>query len=277
MGEPVTVAKLIDTSTCIGCKACEAACQEWNDHGFRISDFDGTYQTRPDLSHDFWNLIRFNELDVDGGMAWHMAKYQCMHCVDPGCLRACPSPGAIVVRENGTVDFEDEHCIGCGYCMTGCPFDVPRRHPESKKVYKCTLCSDRTAVGLEPACVKACPTSCLTFGRREDLLAEAESRAQTLREDGFERAGVYNPEGVGGTNVFYVLARADRPEDYGLPRDPRIHWALRFWQGPVKWLGGLLLLGTAIGAFFHYLRYGPKESGHAVENAVEPAVEPAQD
>jgi formate dehydrogenase beta subunit len=261
MGEPITLAKLIDTSTCIGCKACEAACQEWNDHGFALSDFDGTYQTRPDLAHDFWNLILFHEVDRDGGLAWHMAKYQCMHCRDPGCLRACPAPGAIFVRENGTVDFSEEHCIGCGYCITGCPFDVPRRHPESKKVFKCTLCSDRTAVGLEPACVKACPTSCLTFGRHEDLLGAAEARAKELRDDGYEQAGVYNPAGVGGTNVIYVLAHADRPEDYGLPRDPRVPWAVRWWRGPLRWFGGFALAVAALGAFVHYLRFGPKSSG----------------
>jgi formate dehydrogenase beta subunit len=161
------------------------------------------------------------------------------------------------VRENGTVDFSAEHCIGCGYCITGCPFDVPRRHPESRKVFKCTLCSDRTAVGLEPACIKACPTNCLTFGTREALLREAETRAEELRADGHETAGVYNPPGVGGTNVLYVLARADRPELYGLPRDPRVPWLVRLWKGPLKWLGNAVFLGGLLGVFFHYVCYGP--------------------
>jgi formate dehydrogenase beta subunit len=262
MSTPTTVAKLIDTSTCTGCKACEVACQEWNDHGYLVSDFTvASYQTQPDLAHDFWNLIKFNETERDGDLSWLMAKYQCMHCVEPGCLAACPAPGAIFVRENGIVDFSQEHCIGCGYCITGCPFDVPRRHPDSDKVYKCTLCSDRTAVGLEPACIKVCPTNCLTFGTRDDLVAEAQKRAEELRSDGYEHADVYNPEGVGGTNVLYVLAHGDRPEAYGLPRDPAISWAVRLWKGPVKWFGSLLLLGTLLGAFLHYLRYGPKEAG----------------
>jgi len=111
---------------------------------------------------------------------------------------------------------------------------------------------------LEPACIKACPTSCLTFGRREDLLDQAEERARELREDGLEQAGLYNPSGVGGTNVLYVLARADRPESYGLPRDPQIHWAVSIWQGPLKWLGNLVLAGGVLGTFLHYLRYGPR-------------------
>ena len=175
-----TVAKLIDTSLCIGCKACEVACQEWNDQEFTLGTFGGTYQTMPQLEHNFWNLIKFNEFETDGQMSWLMMKYQCMHCQDAGCMKACPAPGAIVRLPNGTVDFNHDNCIGCGYCITGCPFDVPRLSPETKKVYKCTLCSDRTAVGLEPACIKTCPTSCLTFGTRTDLLRMAEDRADRV-------------------------------------------------------------------------------------------------
>jgi len=258
MSQPFTVAKLIDTTTCIGCKACEVACQEWNDQEFTLSGLGGSYQTMPDLTYNFWNLIKFKEEERDGKMSWLMAKYQFMHCVDPGCLRACPAPGAIVILENGTVDFNHQNCIGCGYCITGCPFDVPRLSPKTKKVYKCSLCSDRTAVGLEPACIKACPTGCLSFGRREDLLDKAETRVEELLSEGVQNAGVYNPAGVGGTNVIYVLAHADRPEAYGLPRDPHIPWTVWLWKGPLKWLGNAILLGGILGTFFHYLRYGPR-------------------
>ena len=259
MSEPIVLAKLIDTTTCIGCKACEVACQEWNDQEFRMNDFNGSYQTQPDLTFDFWNLIKFNEIDRDENLVWNMAKYQCMHCQDPGCLRACPAPGAIFIRENGIVDFDESKCIGCGYCITGCPFDVPRRHPKSKKVFKCTLCSDRTAVGLEPACIKTCPTNCLSFGSRDDMLRRAENRAEELRADGATSAGVYNPEGVGGTNVLYVLADAENPESYGLPRDPAVSAAIRFWKGPLKWIGNVFLLGGIIAVLVHYMRFGPRE------------------
>lgn len=259
MAAALTVAKLIDTTTCIGCKACEAACQEWNDQGLTVGSYDGSYQTLPDIQHDFWNLIKFNEIErADGSLSWHMAKFQCMHCVDAGCLEACPAPGAIFRHDNGTVDFDHDKCIGCGYCITGCPFDVPRLSPITDKVYKCNLCSDRTAVGLEPACIKACPTNCLSFGARDELVQLANDRAAELRQDGKELAGVYNPAGVGGTNVLYVLEDAAHPEDYGLPKDPTIHWAVRLWQGPLKWVGNAALLGGIIGAFFHYVRYGPK-------------------
>ncbi len=253
------VAKLIDTTTCIGCKACEAACQEWNDQGLTVGTYDGSYQTLPDLQFDFWNLIKFNEVEHDDyGFAWNMAKYQCMHCVDAGCLEACPAPGAIFRWENGTVDFDHDKCIGCGYCITGCPFDVPKLSPITQKVYKCNLCSDRTAVGLEPACIKACPTNCLTFGARDDLVQIASDRVEELHEVGKQHAGVYNPEGVSGTNVIYVLGDASDPESYGLPRAPTIPWTVRAWKGPAKWLGNALFIGGILGTLVHYLRFGPK-------------------
>ena len=142
------------------------------------------------------NLIKFNEHESEGQPLWLMAKYQCMHCVDPGCLKACPSPGAIVQYTNGIVDFNHEACIGCGYCITGCPFDVPKLNPVTKKVQKCTLCTDRVSAGLEPACIKACPTNCLSFGTRDDLLRKAEERVTDLKSIGFFNAGVYNPPGT---------------------------------------------------------------------------------
>lgn len=255
-----TVAKLIDTTLCIGCKACEVACQEWNDQEFTQGVFQNTYQTMPDLAPHFWNLIKFNEVEKPAGTAWLMAKYQCMHCADAGCLKACPAPGAIVQRPNGIIDFVHESCIGCGYCITGCPFDVPRLSPKTQKVYKCSLCSDRVAVGLSPACIKACPTSCLTYGSRSDLKFLADKRAEELREDGFASAGVYDGPGVGGTNVLYVLKYADKPEEYGLPRNPKIPWTVSLWKGPLKWLGNTILFGGVLAAIVHYLKVGPKES-----------------
>ncbi len=254
------VAKLIDTSTCIGCKACEAACQEWNDNGFAVGTFQGSYQTAKDLDHDFWNLIKFNEIErAPDEITWNMAKYQCMHCIDAGCMTACPAPGAIFRLDSGIVDFDHDKCIGCGYCITGCPFDIPKLSPVTQKVYKCTLCSDRTEAGLEPACVKACPTSCLTFGTRGDLVQIAGARAEELREDGHQSAGVYNPAGVGGTHVLYVLKDADDPQSYGLPANPRVPWTVSFWKGPLKWIGNIALAGGVLGTVWHYLRFGPSD------------------
>ena len=123
--EAPTVCKLIDTSTCIGCKACEVACLEWNGYPFRETAFDNTYQTMPETRWNFWNLIKFNEHpNGDGTIQWLMRKDQCMHCADPGCLRACPADGAIVQYANGIVDFQQENCIGCEACFPVCPVEV---------------------------------------------------------------------------------------------------------------------------------------------------------
>jgi formate dehydrogenase beta subunit len=110
-----------------------------------------------------------------------------MHCADPGCLKACPSPGAIVQYSNGIVDFIEEHCIGCGNCITGCPFNVPRLSKEDNRVYKCTLCSDRVAVGQEPACVKTCPTGAIRFGSKSDMKDHAAERIADLNERGYAK------------------------------------------------------------------------------------------
>ena len=255
-----TVVKLVDTSSCIGCKACEVACQEWNDLAPEATTQSGTYQTLPETTARFWNLIRFSEHDSDRGFHWLMRKDQCMHCAEPGCLLACPADGAIVQYTNGIVDFQQEHCIGCGYCISGCPFDIPKFNEGTKKVYKCTLCSDRVGQGLEPACIKACPTGCLHFGTKEDMLALANTRARQLREvSGFEHAGVYDPASVGGTHVIYVLHDATQPELYGgLPSNPTIPPSYTVWKWLAKPTGLAMALMGVAAVFFHRVFYGPK-------------------
>jgi formate dehydrogenase beta subunit len=253
------VAKYIDTTICIGCKACEVACQEWNDLEVLPTSQTGSYQTIPTLDASYWNLIRFKEQPIEGGgLAWLMRKDQCMHCADPGCLQACPAPGAIVQYANGIVDVNPEQCIGCGFCETGCPFDVPRFSIESKKMAKCTLCVDRVGVGLEPACVKACPTGCLRFGAKEDMLRIGAHRVGQLKESGVAGATLYDPPGVGGTGVITVLAYGDHPEWYGLPADPRVPFAVRFWKTVLRPFGLLTLIGAILGVFAHFLAVGPK-------------------
>ena len=253
------VSKYIDTSTCIGCKACEVACQEWNDLPAVHTQQTGTYQTMPGLSPEFWNLIRFQEQEYEGGLAWLMRKDQCMHCEDPGCLAACPAPGAIVQYENGIVDVNPDQCIGCGYCEKGCPFDVPKFSAKTSKMAKCTLCVDRVDVGLEPACIKACPTGCLQFGAKTDMVAMAQARAQQLKANGFAQAAVYDPPGVGGTGVVTVLAHGDHPEWYGLPADPHVPITVRFWKSILRPLGFLAIFGAVLGTFGHFMNHGPKE------------------
>ena len=179
------VAKLIDVTRCIGCKACQAACMEWNDLRGEVGHFEGTYDNPLDLDPNTWTLMRFTEWENDqGNLEWLIRKDGCMHCEDPGCLKACPAPGAIVQYANGIVDFISENCIGCGYCIKGCPFNIPRISQVDHKSYKCTLCSDRVAVGQEPACVKACPTGAIMFGSKTDMThwaGERVDRSQVAR------------------------------------------------------------------------------------------------
>ena len=254
-----TVAKYIDTSTCIGCKACEVACQEWNDLPPLSTQQVGTYQTMPTLDAGFWNLIRFDEREVEGGLMWLMRKDQCMHCAEPGCLEACPAPGAIVQYANGIVDVNQDNCIGCGYCETGCPFDVPRFSAKTGKMAKCTLCVDRVSVGLEPACIKACPTGCLHFGSKEDMVGLGSLRVDQLKKGGFTTAALYDPQGVGGTGVVTVLAYADHPEWYGLSRDPHVPLGVKFWKSIVRPLGLFAIAGAFIAAVGHYFNFGAKQ------------------
>jgi formate dehydrogenase beta subunit len=142
--------------------------------------------------------------------------------------------------------------------MTGCPFNVPKFSPKTRRVYKCTMCVDRVSVGLQPACIKACPTSCLQFGTKEQMLQIANTRVDQLKANGFMQAAVYDPPGVGGTSVVTVLAYGDKPELYGLPADPTIPVSVRLWKGPLKWIGNLAMLGGLLGVFAHYVRFGRK-------------------
>jgi formate dehydrogenase iron-sulfur subunit len=256
--EPV-LAKLIDISKCVGCKACQSACEEWNDLRGPIGVNTGTLQNPPDLGPETWTLITFDEYEdpKTGDVEWLFRKDGCMHCADPGCLKACPAPGAIVQYANGIVDFDEANCIGCGYCIKGCPFDIPRYGKKDRKAYKCTMCSDRVAVGLEPACVKTCPTGAISFGTKPAMVAHAAERIEDLKWRGFEQAGLYDPPGVGGTHVMYVLPRADQPGRYGgLPADPSISPFVTVWKGSAK-LAGLVMMGVGVlASVVHFLTVG---------------------
>jgi formate dehydrogenase iron-sulfur subunit len=270
----VEVSKLVDIDLCIGCKACEVACKEWNDLEVEETHNFGSYQSHEDLTASTWDLMRFNEVDLDdGGIAWLIRKDSCLHCEEPGCLLACPAPGAIVQYENGIVDFDQEKCIGCQYCVSGCPFDIPRFDNETKKVYKCTMCVDRVSNGLEPACVKACPTGSIRFGAKEDMVHYGEEKVAKLKERGFEDATLYDPEGIKGVHMMYVVPRGEMLEEYGLPEDPKVT-GLSFFplMSGLRKLGSLATWAGLLGAGIFFLRTGrrfPPPEDEAVASARE--------
>jgi formate dehydrogenase iron-sulfur subunit len=254
-----SVAKLIDTSKCIGCKACQSACLEWNNLREEIGFNHGIYDDPLDLTPESLTVMRFSEWinPETQNLEWLIRKDGCMHCEDPGCLKACPAPGAIVQYSNGIVDFDHDKCIGCGYCIKGCPFNIPRISKVDNKAYKCTLCSDRVAVGQGPACAKACPTQAIVFGTKDEMKAHAEARIKDLQSRGYKNAGLYDPPGVGGTHVMYVLHHADKPEIYAnLAKDPKISPIVEVWKGVSKYVGMATIGAFAAVGFLHHLVSG---------------------
>jgi formate dehydrogenase iron-sulfur subunit len=247
-----------DTSICIGCKACEVACKEWNevpDDGFDMLGF--SYDNTGSLNANTWRHVAFVEqpggrrppvdlgmpLPPHGGSAddgqqtevadgdrpdfrWLMSSDVCKHCTHAACLDVCPT-GSLFRTEFGTVVVQDDICNGCGYCVPACPFGVIERRAgpaDAKNVHiaqKCTLCYDRLGAGKTPACAQACPTQSIQFGDVDELRERAQQRVDRLHADGVTEARLYghDPEdGVGGAGAFFLLL--DEPEVYGLPPDP---------------------------------------------------------
>jgi formate dehydrogenase iron-sulfur subunit len=274
------VAKLIDVSKCIGCKACQSACIEWNDTHPEVGENAGVYTNPHDLTENMFTLMRFTEWvnpETDS-LEWLIRKDGCMHCADPGCLKACPAPGAIVQYSNGIVDFIHENCIGCGYCVKGCPFNIPRISKTDHRSYKCTLCSDRVAVGQGPACAKACPTQAIVFGTKEDMKQHAAERVADLKSRGYNNAGLYDPPGVGGTHVMYVLHHADKPHIYAdLPDNPRISPLVQSWKGVTKYAGLAAMGFMAVGSIIHGVFARPNRVSHEDEENAEKLVETKTD
>jgi formate dehydrogenase iron-sulfur subunit len=210
-----------DTSLCIGCKACEVACKEWNGVPAKDLEFTGwSYDNTAELGADTWRHVAFIEQSAAGDTRWLMSSDVCKHCTHAACLDVCPT-GALFRTEFGTVVVQDEVCNGCGYCVPACPYGVIDRRERDGGAHKCTLCYDRLKVGMEPACAKACPTDSIQFGELDVLRVHAGERVQALHEAGVDDARLYghDPEdGVGGDGAFFLLL--DEPETYGLPPDP---------------------------------------------------------
>jgi formate dehydrogenase iron-sulfur subunit len=236
----VEVGFFTDPTVCIGCKACEVACKEWNqvpDDGFTWTG--NSYDNTGHLGASTWRHVMFLEQDrakgnqIAGPMSlgdqdpfrWIFLSDVCKHCEEAGCLEACPT-GSIVRTETGTVFVQDDVCNGCGYCVVSCPFGVIDRRPEPLPngggAFKCTFCYDRQKSGLVPACAKVCPTESIVFGRLDDLRARAKERVQHLQQLGYNDAQLYDPQetSVRGIHAFFLIL--GEPEAYGLPPKPQV-------------------------------------------------------
>ena len=223
---------LTDSTICIGCKACEVACKEWNqipDDGFEFTGM--SYDNTRALGASTWRHVAFVEQAVRCGpqvaetgqdpFRWLFLSDVCKHCAHAGCLEACPT-GAIVRTEFGSVFIQPDVCNGCGYCVVSCPFGVVDRRPDDGRAFKCTLCYDRQRDGLIPACAKACPTESIRFGEVEELEKYAEERVRALQARGYTDAQHYNPTAtsVGGIHASFVIL--GEPEAYNLPPAPEV-------------------------------------------------------
>lgn len=225
MAEPMGF--FTDTTICIGCKACEVACKSWNQlpaRGGGQTELSGiSYDNTVQLDGTHWRHVKFIEqFDGQYDGRWLMMSDVCKHCVQAGCLEVCPT-GAIIRTELDTVVVQSDVCNGCRMCIPACPFGVVDINPVAGTAQKCTLCYDRTSVGLEPACSKACPTDSIQFGTIRELRGRAEKRVAQLHARGQRDAYLYgaDPAGpLGGLNSFFLLV--DEPEVYGLPRAPKL-------------------------------------------------------
>jgi formate dehydrogenase iron-sulfur subunit len=219
-----------DSTLCIGCKACEVACKEWNEVPDDGYDWSGmSYDNTLALGHSTWRHVKFIERDVEIGsggnaplkVSWEFSSDVCKHCEQAGCLESCPT-GSIVRTEFGGVFIQSDICNGCGYCVVSCPFGVVDRRVTDGRAFKCTFCYDRQKAGMEPACAKACPTGSILFGDLEELQQVADLRIATLHGQGMTDAQIYNPTetSVEGIHAFFLIRGDER--SYNLPPRPEV-------------------------------------------------------
>jgi formate dehydrogenase beta subunit len=245
--------KLVDVSRCAGCRGCQVACKQWNELPAEKTGFTGSYQNPPDLSFDTWNLIRYDEIEQDGKLRWIMRHDACMHCDHPACVKVCPT-GALAKTDEGAVIHDPKLCIGCKACTAGCPFDVPRYSKAADKIAKCTLCYSRITNGRTPACVMACPTGCLSFGNKDEMMEKAIKRAETIN------GTVYPNNPKYPTHVVCVFPNNIKASDLSHTNPhPSMPLLVLLWKNLLKPFTLLGIGAVAGGAALHYLIKGPHE------------------
>ncbi|WP_462410173.1 4Fe-4S dicluster domain-containing protein [Neobacillus sp. Marseille-QA0830] len=248
--------KYVDVTKCDGCRACMVACKNWNDLPADPQDFQGSVQSHPKVSADTWNVMQYIEHENGKGDLEYLFRHSaCFHCTDAACEKVCPE-NAISYSKYGTVVIDHDKCVGCGYCVQNCPFEVislkeyvDKNGDKYKKSQKCTMCTDRLEEGLQPACVTTCHTGSLEFGEESAMLKKAQQRVAEIK-DRFPNAQVYNPQGVGGTHTIYVLA--EKPSVYGLPENPKVPTSAVIWKDYAQPIGKMMIGATTmavVGAF----------------------------
>jgi formate dehydrogenase iron-sulfur subunit len=194
---------LIDLTRCTGCRGCQVACKQWNERTTRETSLNGNFTNPKQMSSDCFTHIRFIENEKNGRPVWSFVKDQCLHCNDPACVSACPV-AALKKTEAGPVVYDYDRCIGCRYCMMACPFQIPKYEWEQilPWVQKCSFCSERIKDGIEPACIKVCPTETMFYGDRKTVLAEAEKRIKSNPAKYVQH--IYGKDEAGGTSWMYI-------------------------------------------------------------------------
>jgi formate dehydrogenase beta subunit len=265
----MTVAMLVDTTLCTGCRGCQVACKQWWDLPAEKTENRGSYENPADLSAQTWTRVTFHEVEKGDEVSWFHMAWGCVHCTEAACVEVCPTRALKRDAALGVVTLERELCNGCGYCVEACPFHVPRLEASlltgKGKMAKCNLCQDRLTNGLVPACAKTCPTGAIKFGERQAMVKAGEERVAALKEDGKTDASLYGDKLLGGLGRMFVLGAP--PAAYKLPEDPKYPAMVSTWQKVVQPLGKIAIAGTVAGLVVNWIvnlrsRRRDEEAGH---------------